>query len=173
MKTRKRTIKVELSVEGIDHALKELDKFERHLLDACDKLIDQLSDLGVETARMYLYVETDGWTQHLEDSIHKEPVDKRYHVGRVRTDCPYAAFVEFGTGIRGAIGAAVTEDTFPRYGYKPDGMGHGFEGWWYFNPNDGKVHWTQGEPPKPFMYTAYMRVRSEAGKVAETTFIRL
>ena len=79
--------------------------------------------------------------------------------------------VEFGTGIEGANHE---QSGFPHPGYEHDSEGHhGEAGWWYLNPNDGKVHWTKGQPAKPFMYTALVRIRSSIGQYTATIFARL
>lgn len=167
----KRVITFDLSTGGIDYALKELEKFKADLIKACDDLIRQLTALGLDTAQSVLTFTTHGWTGELEKSLYEESGwDAKDRTGRVRTSCPWAAFVEFGTGI---VGASNAQSGFPHGGYKPDGMGHGEAGWWYGNPNDGRVHWTQGEPAKPFMYTALARIRSDTGRYAATVFAKL
>ena len=84
----------------------------------------------------------------------------------------YAVYVEFGTGYVGkgsshplasevgwayAIGETIHEDPrHPTWG----------PGWWYPG-DDGKAHWTSGQPARPFMYntlTVLMDMASERAK---------
>lgn len=166
----KRVISFELSSAGISKAIREVEKFKKDLIKACNELIRQLMQLGIDEAQTVLAFTTDG-TGFLSDSIQMQSGwDEKNRVGRVRTDTPYAAFVEFGTGI---IGAESEQSGFPHNGYVPDGRGHGMEGWWYYNMRDHRWHHTWGEPAKPFMYTAFTRIRDNAGRYAATVFARL
>ena len=164
----KRVIYVDLSPEGIDYAIKELEKFWAEFKAACDTLVKQLTTLGVETAQSVLEYTTDGWTGQLEESIYTESGwDENNRIGRVRTSVPYAAYVEFGTGIAGQFDSHPDAGTV---GWVYDINGRGEAGWWYYNPNDDEWHWTIGEPAKPFMYTAYTRIRDNAGRYTATVF---
>ena len=168
----KRVITFDLSPSGIDHALEEIEKFKNDLIKACNELIKLLTSHGIEAAAMVIEATTEGWTGQLLQSIYQGSGWKaQTRTGIVRADAPYAAFVEFGTGIKGKAGAI--ESPFPHDGYEPDGMGHGLAGWWYYNPNDDKVHWTQGQQSKPYMYTAFARVRSDTPSVVATVFAKI
>lgn len=168
----KRVIYVDLSEEGIDYALKELEKFKKDFITACNELIKQLTALGIDTAQSVLTFTTNGWTGDLEKSIYQydKKWDAENRIGRVHAETPYAAYVEFGTGIKGAEGE---QSEFPHPGYVPDGQGRGEDGWLYYNKREGWRHWTWGEPAKPYMYAAYARVRDNAGRYTATIFSKL
>lgn len=167
----KRVIRFELSPEGFDKAIEEIERFKQDLINACNDLLRQLWLLGLNTAQAVLTATTDGWTGQLEESLELESGwNAETRTARIRTSVEYAAFVEFGTGIEGANSE---QSGFPHPGYTPDGRGRGEAGWWYYNPNDSKVHWTQGEPAKPFMYTALATIRGSAGGFAATIFAKL
>ncbi len=166
----KRVIEFGLDPDWIDYAIKEIERFKKDLIKACNDLIRDLTALGIETAESTLTWTTVGFTGELEQSIYRESgwnATKR--VGVVRTSCPYAAYVEFGTGIVGYGDHPMAAET----GWEYDIHHHGADGWYYYNENVG--HWvnTPGEPAKPFMYTAYTRVRDSAGRFAATVFAKL
>lgn len=157
----KRVISFELSPEGLSHAVEEVERFRDDMIKACDELLRQLTEFGVETAITQVELRTDGWTKELEYSLYGESrFDGPNRTGIVRTTCPYAALVEFGTGVEGESNPHPEPDVV---GWDYDSEGHhGDEGWWYYNPNDDRVHWTKGEPSKPFMWYTRLYVELEA-----------
>ena len=184
----KRVIKVELSEWGIDRAIKELEKFKRDFITACNELLKQLTGHASNAAKMSLLAYSAVYTSHLYDNIANNThvsLEEGKRMGIVRADAvdendhAYAAYVEFGTGIIGS-GDHPQADAV---GWNYDINGHGESGWWYLDPksttysDEGEVasgwHWTQGEPAKPFMYNAYMEARSEAPKLVARIFARL
>ena len=73
----------------------------------------------------------------------------------IYTACPWAKFVEFGTGI---VGSENSHPDTSIVGWKYDTNNHGEKGWHYFK--DGAWHWTQGMPSRPFMYNTASELRS-------------
>jgi len=84
----------------------------------------------------------------------------------VYTDCEYAKFVEFGTGI---VGEEYPHPQANDAGWKYDVNGHGDNGWWYM-ANDGKYHWTRGAPSRPFMHNTAVQLNSIVSGVAKEVF---
>jgi HK97 gp10 family phage protein len=74
-------------------------------------------------------------------------------VGTVGTNVDYAAYVELGTGPRGA---ASEKDL-------PPGMNPVYRNtpWAYDDPKTGERIWTAGTPAKPFLYPAYKSTQHE------------
>ena len=72
----------------------------------------------------------------------------------IYTDCDWAAFVEFGTGV---VGKSNPHPDTGLANWKYDTNNHGEAGWWYFN--DGEWHWTKGMPSRPFMYETAQELR--------------
>lgn len=60
----------------------------------------------------------------------------------------YGIYVEYGTGIIGA------NKPHP-HPWAYDVNNHGYAGWNYIG-SDGKLHWTAGQPSKPFMYLTWL-----------------
>lgn len=83
----------------------------------------------------------------LRESIHMEVKNAGDEVqGRVFTNCEYAAYVEFGTGITG-------DGTYP---YKVKGLNLKYrdKGWAYFDEDKGEWIYTKGQVAQPYMYPA-------------------
>lgn len=86
-------------------------------------------------------------TGNLRESIHPKVENLGNEIkGTVYTACEYAAFVEFGTGIKG-------QGTYP---YTIDGLTLQYrqDGWGYKDPKTGDMIWTHGQKAQPFMYPA-------------------
>ena len=166
----KRVIAFGLDPDEIDKAIKELGRFKRDFITACNELLKQLGALATDTAKSVLVFDSAIFTAQLYDSLGAgSRFDAQTRTAILRTDVPYAAYVEFGTGI---VGDGDHPDA-GTVGWKYDVNGHGEGGWYYRNDRDGQVHWTQGEPAKPFMYSAFARVRSDAPRLTATIFAKL
>ena len=88
-----------------------------------------------------------GDTGNLAGSIHMQVKDTGKELqGRVYTNCEYAAYVEFGTGIKG-------NGTYP---YKVKGLSLEYKdkGWAYFDEDKGEWIYTKGQAAQPYMYPA-------------------
>jgi len=150
-----RKIQFELTSEGIEKAIRVVNDIRDKLHPALMNLIFQLAEKGVEIARAELifFDNPAYYTGELSESITSE-VDED-GTGYVLTNCEYAMYVEYGTG-DGFDDS--NEDGVGRSG-KPI---HSMTGWYYFNDNDGKVHFTTGMAARPFMHNTYKDLIEEA-----------
>ncbi len=83
----------------------------------------------------------------LAGSIHMQVKDTGKAVeGRVYTNVEYAAYVEFGTGIKG-------NGTYP---YQVEGLNLTYKdkGWAYYDEDKGEWIYTKGQKAQPYMYPA-------------------
>lgn len=88
-----------------------------------------------------------GDTGNLAGSIHMQVKNTGKETqGRVYTNLEYAAYVEFGTGIKG-------NGTYP---YKVEGLSLTYrdKGWAYFDEDKGEWIYTKGQAAQPYMYPA-------------------
>ena len=86
-------------------------------------------------------------TGQLRGSIHMQVKDKGNEIeGRVYTNVEYAAYVEFGTGIKG-------NGTYP---YQVEGLNLEYKnkGWAYYDEDKGEWIFTKGQKAQPYMYPA-------------------
>ena len=148
-------IDMDLTPASIDHAIKQVEYIRNRIHPAMTHLINQLTEKGVEIARAeLLFFDRPAYdTGELSESIRS--VQCEDGIGYVRTDCPYAIYVECGTGYGFDDGNALGVG---RSG-KPM---HSMMGWYYFNERAGKTFWTEGMEARPFMYHTFEGLLDEA-----------
>ena len=142
-----KAINMELSTKSINNAIQEIRRFKSQLRKTCLELVEAVAMEGAEIAKMQVASMEAVDTGELEQSIQGLffPSER---IGYVIADCPYAIYVEYGTGIAGEA------DPHPlaaeQWAY--DVNQHGIEGWVYKSDKDGEFHWTIGYFSRPFMY---------------------
>lgn len=148
--------KANLSARSFRQLAKDIREYRKSLTDKCEEFAYRIAEEGVAIAQLKILGFDAVMTGELLDSMNLEAGDivsngATYYI---YTDCDWAAFVEFGTGIVGI------ENPHPETGlanWKYDVNDHGDAGWWYFN--DGEWHWTKGMPSRPFMYETGKELR--------------
>lgn len=150
---------MKLTTRSIEDAIREVKEYKRKLNDRVKALIRELVDKGVEIAKVQVRELGAVYTGQLEESI-TGFFDEETGLGIIRTDCPYAIYVEFGTGVVGKR----NPHPEPIEGWQYDVNEHGDKGWWYFNERDQKWHWTKGMVSRPFMYNTLQLLKAEAEK---------
>lgn len=150
-----KNIEMTLDTASIARAIRAVEDFREKLGKAMAELIRQLTEKGVEIAKAELIFFDDPayYTGELSGSIRGETDNDG--TGYVSTDCEYAIYVEYGTGWGFDDG---NTDGVGRIG-KPM---HSMSGWYYFNDNDGKFHFTEGMFPRPFMHNTLHDLETEA-----------
>ena len=163
----KRVFKTNLSVKGIENLKKQLEDYKKDFVHKCDLLAQRLAEQGVIIAKTKIAEYDAVYTGELYRSVNYEKGAVIQDGSRwiVYTDCPWAKFVEFGTGITGQ------QNPHPKtelVGWKYDVNEHGEAGWFYFR--DGEWHWTKGLPSRPFMYETSLELMQIVVKTAKEVF---
>ena len=136
----------ELSQKGIAKTIRKLEIIQKNLSKLESEFKKRSLDYIEKRARYHINNTIGGsqWYQitlTLENSWIKD-----YDVGTLINYCYYAAYVEYGTGVKG-------EGTHPdSKGYQYDVNGHGNSGW-YFD-YEGELHFTTGMEAHRFMFNA-------------------
>lgn len=127
------------TIKNVDRLLKRLDNIRR--TDVTDSM-NKATLLVHGQAKLLAPVDTG----ILRESIHQEVKTKNGVVeGRVYTNTEYAAYVEFGTGSKGA----------GTYKYDVPGLTLSYRDTpWSYEDADGNRIWTNGQVAKPYMYPA-------------------
>lgn len=166
-----------LSVSSIKHLQKDLENYKDSLEYKARLLAEKLAERGVEIARVQVASLDAIFTGELIESIHSEykASMKGGAVFAVVADSGHAVFVEFGTGQRGmdapyphplpdgvsweyAVGKTIRQNPVTgRY-------------YWFYPGKDGKWHYTEGMPARPFMYNTSMELRQIVEEVAKEVF---
>jgi hypothetical protein len=155
------------SLSSIDAAIKEMQAYQEQLTHKCRILAQRVAEIGVEIARVNIADFDAIYSGELLSSIRAEysgsvPDGASW---LVITDCPWAAYVEFGTGI---VGQESPHPDTSIVGWKYDVNQHGDMGWYYFK--DGEWHWTKGMPSRPFLYQTGMDLRERIEEIAREVF---
>lgn len=163
----KKTIAMNLDKNSIQKAINALKKEKETLRDKCNLFAKKMANKGVEIAKAKVSEYDAVYTGELLKSINSEPgaVIKDGAKWIVYTDCPWAKFVEFGTG---EIGKQSPHPDAGIVGWKYDVNEHGEKGWFYFR--DGKWHWTKGMPSRPFMHETNIELMQIITEVAREVF---
>lgn len=155
------------SPSSIDNAIREMKSYQADITYKCKLLAERLANIGVEIARVNVADFDAIYSGELLSSI-KAEYDGIIPDGAswmVVTDCPWAFYVEFGTGI---VGANSPHPDTSIANWKYDLNQHGDMGWYYFK--DGDWHWTKGMPSRQFMYQTGMDLRARIESVAREVF---
>ena len=129
-----------ISIKGVDRVTQRFNKI------ASMELID-----GVNKATQLVHGQAKALapadTGLLRESIHMQVKDTgKAAEGRVYTNVEYAAYVEFGTGVKG-------NGTYP-YQVKGLNLKYKDKGWAYFDEDKGEWIYTKGQKAQPYMYPA-------------------
>lgn len=173
----KKTLKADLSISSIRQLQKDLIRYQEYLTNKAAQLAKRLSELGVDIAQVQIADLDAIFTGELIASIHSEYKDSTKYgaIFAVVADSSHAVFVEFGTGQRGEdkpypyplpegvswdynVGKTIRQNaTTGRY-------------YWFYPGQDGKWHYTEGMPSRPFMYLTSMELIREVPKIAKEVF---
>lgn len=145
-----RRVQIRLTPESVQSAINEIQALKASVQRLVDEFVEEMVAYGVE--RVKYHIVTARPSAAVEDWELYDSVEGIYNAGTgkgiIRVNSHYAVYVEHGTGI-----------------YAPNGGSHGEEGWWYYDKGrngNGRRRWTQGEPPRPFMFQTYMDLCEKA-----------
>ena len=168
-----KVIECELSAKSFRYAIKEVRKYKEDFIKRVDLFVQRLAEAGVEIAKVQISEMSAVLTGELMSSLGFKPGDVINNGSQwvVYTDCPWAAFVEFGTGFQGATNPHPEAE-----GWAYDVNDRGKAGWWYVCPpelvglveagtavresSDGTLFiWTNGMPSRPFMHNTALALQ--------------
>ena len=155
-------IKAKLGVNGINDVIKKVQQYKKDLKASADALVKMLAAEGVQICRAEIIALGAYDTGELLQSVNGY-TDLQSGKAVIKVNCDYAIFVEFGTGIPGKKSGYVGQ-SISKVAYKHLGGTHyvtledGTLGWFYPG-DDGKMHFTQGQASRPFMYNTAERLK--------------
>lgn len=159
-------IPLELSVDSVGSAVKQVNAYGKSLEAKCDELSKRLVELGVEVAKITVRKDTG----ELESGIGFEKRGEGEYL--VVSEGDYAIFVEFGTGVVG-------QGTYPGellsgYGYDerrtPAAHDPIDPTKWYYRDRDGVVRSTRGQTANAYMATSAEEMRQAVLRTAKEVF---
>lgn len=163
----KKVIKVSATQQGIREAIKQVKQYQSDVEWKTQLLVAKLAEIGVGIAQRNIQAYDAVFSGDLLSSInYRQGTVFQYGAEwYVYTDCPWAAFVEFGTGYWGNM---QSHPLAGEKGWKYDVNDHGEKGWYYFK--NGAWHWTNGMPARPFMLETAWDLAERVQKIAQEVF---
>lgn len=170
---KKKTIKLQLSEQSVNAAVKELEEYKNSLVTKTRELVEELGRIGIETITNSLAQAEGDSDTNIERLVEIKAVGNRiratlYARGR------HIMFLEYGAGIHynGAAGQSPNPNG-QKFGYVIGsyGKGHGTEdSWVYYNEETGGFRTSQGTKAVMPMYNADDKIRKEFRSVAKKVF---
>lgn len=157
--------KIKVSLGNIDEAIRQLNDYEKKLKQNVTKFMSKLLETGVDVAKVKI-VELGAIDSGELESSMQYMLYREGNKGVLFTECTHAAFVEFGTGVKGS---ASPHPTLP---WSYDTQGHGEDGWYYYDTEQGRIRFTKGMPSRPFMYETSKELEQRAIEIAKEVFSR-
>jgi hypothetical protein len=149
-------LSAELSLDSLEALENALNALGDGIESGAERGSLALATEAMNVAKAACPTDTGG----LAASIHTERTESGYDVV---ASAPYAAFVEFGTGIGTPSGDQFDAKAMSGAGYEVNASGKGEEGWVY--PKNGEFHLTHGQSGKGFMAAGAEAIRDEAASV--------
>lgn len=171
-----RTINVTLSLDGIEKAIKELNDYAREVEQKTKLLVSNLTDLGADIARVKIVSLGAIYSGELLSSVsgYFSPL---LNAGFVRVTNDHAAFVEFGTGVKGQASPHTNGEYLSKAAWKYAVGGKIFTTQdgrvgWIYPTDDGGFRFTEGMESRPFMYQTALELQREFPRIAQEVFSR-
>ena len=162
------------SAKEIDKAKQQLIEYQEDLNEKLDLFVQKLCEKGVEIAKEKVSVHDASDTGELLNSIDLREGDiiKNGSQWFIYTDCDYAKFIEFGTGVVGENSPYPTSTPIEWNYASRKTIFTTIDGktGWYYPIKDGQVRFTEGQPSRPFMYETALELRELILEVAKEVF---
>lgn len=152
---------VTLGVEGLSELEAYLTRYEKAIRATRKKLVDDLCETGEALLAEYSPIEDHELKSSTASLVQHGPKQSR---GVLFQAAPHAPFVEFGTGV---VGQSHPHKDHHLYDWVYDTNSHGNEGWYYYDPDRGKVRWTKGQVASAQHLKTAVDLRSVTKKVAK------
>ena len=161
-----KVIKMTLSSESINNAIKELKAFRKSIEAKKDELLEKLGEIGVQEASVrFTTAMYDGVN---DSSVTLESTPDGY---AIVAEGNAVAFIEFGAGVYHNPG-----EPYPNarpegiVGIGEYGKGYGKRQAWGFRDDAGELVITHGNPAAMPMWYASEEMRSEIKRIAKEVF---
>lgn len=174
----------DLSVQGLDQLIRDLEKFERALEMANDAMVQELAEIGYNeiVTNAYDAKEIDQVDDIITLTQTIKRSDKTTSQATVYNESPRATFAEFGYGMIGEQAPYAHDDfinsrqagysgyNLPSPAKKEDVFG---ETYWVYRDSYGDKHHSYGEQPSNIFYNAGQAVKNALPSVIQRKFENL
>lgn len=165
------------SQSSIQQLQKKLQAYNNSLQHKAEILAKTLADKGVDIAQVKIADLDAIFTGELLTSIHTQYIGsfKGGAIFSIVTDSDHAMFVEFGTGQKGkdtpypySLPSGVSWDYATGKTIRKNAVTGKY--YWFYPGNDGKWHYTEGMPARPFMHDTSIELLGIIVKTAKEIF---
>lgn len=150
-------VTVDMSQDGLEGLAERIERMADSLQGACDDAAQEIADYAADIASASSPVDTGMLSSSIHTQRTADGVD-------VVCSAPYAAFVEFGTGLGSPAANATTLQAMSDAGWVINLKGRGESGW-QFPTRDGGWATTHGQSGKGFMGQGAEAARNVAGGI--------
>lgn len=155
-------MKITINLSDYKRNLKEIEKYSTKIEKNKKEILKKISERGEEIAKNNVTALGAFDSGNLAGSITHSYTEEK---AVISTSCPYASYVEFGTGV---VGSTAPHPLSGEMGITYDFNNHGEKGWYYYK--NGKIHWTKGMPHRPFMYDTSQQLRNDIPQIIKECF---
>lgn len=168
-------IKIDLNKKGgLENGIKELEAYKKRVQEKTILLVQKLVDNGANIARIKIQSMGAVYTSELFNSV-TGYFDATTNRGFVKVTNDHAAFVEFGTGVKGQNNPHKNGEYLAKAswsyasGAKIFTTQDGRVGWIY-PTDDGGFRFTEGMESRPFMYETALELQRDLQKITQEVF---
>lgn len=174
----KHTIKMSLSVDSINEAIRQIEQYKTDFNKKVELLTERIAELGKTVAFQRVEESPLGKTVILHSETTASDAGCKavlIATGQTYESDGFAPFntllaIEFGAGIHyNAIPNPKANEMGYGVGTFP-GQVHAFEDGWYYLGNDDKWHYTHGVKATMPMYSATVAIIKDVRKIAREVF---
>jgi hypothetical protein len=158
--------KIKITLDEIDKAIKDIDKYKNELLKKEKLFLERLADIGVREASVRFTTAMYDGTNNTEVTL--DTTDKGYVI---IAEGESVAFIEFGAGVYHNT-AEPYPNTRPNgiVGIGEYGKGKGKQRAWGYKDETGELVITRGNPAAMPMWYASEEMKNAITKIAREVF---
>ena len=165
-------ISFNLSIDSIQNAIKEVEKYQEELNQKVELLVQKLAESGLEVAKAVVGTHTHGTGETLASLRIELDTEGNLKRATLIGQSEALLFLEFGAGIH--FNQDMTHPMASELGYGVGtypGQIHSFdENGWYYLGDDGKWHHSYGIKADMPMYKSAQAMRNKILSIAKSVF---
>lgn len=167
-------LKVELSEDGLQDAIKVLEMYKIKLRESVRHFVLKLSEAGYKVIKARLGRAGSGASSSAVTVIDINHSSKNIYKATISLSGSEVLFIEFGAGVyyNGSLGSSPNPlgiETGYVIGSYP-GQTHAGDDYWFYTDEDGQKHYTHGTKAQMPMYNASEYMRGHIGSIAREIF---
>ena len=168
-------IRIDLNKKGsLENAIKEIEAYKKRIQEKTSLLVQRLTDYGAEIVRIKIVSMGAYYSGELLSGV-SGYYSPTLNAGFIKVTSDHAAFVEFGTGVKGQSSPHKNGEYLSKAawsyasGAKIFTTKDGRVGWIY-PTDDGGFRFTEGMESRPFMYETTLELQRDLQRITQEVF---